>query len=392
MPVPSASMDVDEGKGSAPESGAMDVERPARSGKAEVRSGKAEVRSGKAEVRSGKAEAKSGSLDAKDNENLMWVEKYRPKRLEDMVAQDDKLSTISRLIDAGKLPHLLLYGPPGTGKTSTILACARRLNGDNFKSRVLELNASDDRGIGVVQNQIKSFASSKQLFQKGIKLIILDECDSMTRDAQFALRRVIEKFTNNTRFCLICNYINKITPALQSRCMRFRFGPLERDQVTARVQEIANTERVDLRPDGLKAIVDLAEGDMRKCLNVMQAVHLAYRRVDEENVYMSTGNPTPKTINGVLRTLLNENYERAYAYTEKQMRINGYALADMVRFLHERVATLKMPAKGLIFVLDKLSNIEHNLSAGARSETQLGALVGCFNIAKNLASGAMQVA
>eukprot|EP00466_Bigelowiella_natans_P007607 jgi/Bigna1/53052/estExt_Genewise1Plus.C_150024 len=335
-------------------------------------------------IGTGKAEVKHLPARLK-GDNLPWVEKYRPKQLEDLIAQDDKLNTISRLIDAGKMPHLLLYGPPGTGKTSTILACARKMNGDNFGSMVLELNASDDRGIGVVRDQIKSFAGSRQLFKKGLKLIILDECDSMTRDSQFALRRVIEKYTSNTRFCLICNYINKITPALQSRCTRFRFGPLKRTQVLERVQEIADKEGVDLTKDGLKAIVDLAEGDMRKCLNVLQATHLAYKHVDEENVYLSTGNPTPKIVRGVLTDLLNDDFANVYNKTFTKMKEHGYALADIIKLLHAQLLNVKVPAKALMFLLEKLANIEYNLAAGAKDSTQLSALVGAFVISRNLA-------
>ena len=153
---------------------------------------------------------------------LPWVEKYRPKEMSDLVSHEQIIGTITKLIDAGKLPHLMLYGPPGTGKTSTILACAHKLYGKHFSSMVLELNASDDRGIDVVREQIKEFASTRQMFSSAPKLIVLDEADNMTNPAQFALRRVIEKFTRNARFCIICNYASKIIPALQSRCTRFR--------------------------------------------------------------------------------------------------------------------------------------------------------------------------
>ncbi|GAB5355133.1 hypothetical protein AAMO2058_000180000 [Amorphochlora amoebiformis] len=359
----------------------MDIEAAVKV-RGEVKRGKREVRSGKAEVGVKRGKMEVGQDSKADN--LPWVEKYRPKHLEDLISQDDKLATISRLIDAGKMPHILLYGPPGTGKTSTILACARKLNGDNFGSMVLELNASDDRGISVVRNQIKGFASSRQLFRKGIKLIILDECDSMTRDSQFALRRVIEKYTTNTRFCLICNYINKITPALQSRCTKFRFGPLDRKQVTGRVQEIADKEGVKLTEDGLKAIVELAEGDMRKCLNVLQSCHLAYPKVDAETVYLSTGNPSPKVMKGIIDSLWNQPFREVYHSTRKLMKTNGYALADILRMIHNQVTKIKMPAKALMLLLDKMSNIEFNLSAGADDAVQLGALVGAFALAKSL--------
>ena len=169
--------------------------------------------------------------------------------LEDLVAQDDIVSILSNLIDSENLPHLLLYGPPGTGKTSTIVATAKRMYGSAaaYKSMTLELNASDARGIDVVRNEIKEFAGTKQLFNKGVKLIILDEADAMTQDAQFALRRIIEKYTKNARFCLICNYVSKIIPALQSRCTRFRFAPLKREHIQGRLEEIAAKEKMEAR-------------------------------------------------------------------------------------------------------------------------------------------------
>merc|ERR1712156_855701 len=149
--------------------------------------------------------------------NLPWVEKYRPNGLDELISHEDIITTIRTIISQDKLPHLLFYGPPGTGKTSTILACAKEIYPQKlFNSMVLELNASDDRGIGIVRGQILSFASTRTIFKSGFKLVILDEADAMTRDAQNALRRVMEKYTENTRFCLICNYLTGIIDAIQS--------------------------------------------------------------------------------------------------------------------------------------------------------------------------------
>ena len=152
------------------------------------------------------------------------------------IVTQDIIETIQRLTAEDRLPHLMLYGPPGTGKTSTILAVARQLYGSSYQNMTLELNASDDRKIDVVRNQIQDFASTKRIFSKGFKLIILDEADAMSKDAQFALRRVIEKYTRNTRFCLICNQVSRIIPALQSRCTRFRFAPLPSALVRERLR------------------------------------------------------------------------------------------------------------------------------------------------------------
>jgi replication factor C subunit 3/5 len=212
------------------------------------------------------------------------VEKYRPVSLDDVSGHQDILATINKFVDSNRLPHLLLYGPPGTGKTSTILALARRIYGsENLRQMVLELNASDDRGIDVVREQIKTFASTKQIFTlgasasrsgiAGFKLIILDEADAMTNTAQMALRRIMEKYTANTRFCIIANYSHKLSPALLSRCTRFRFSPLKERDIRVLVDKVIEEENVKITADATESLVRLSKGDMRRALNVLQACH-----------------------------------------------------------------------------------------------------------------------
>ncbi|CEG68833.1 Putative Replication factor C subunit 3/5 [Rhizopus microsporus] len=246
-------------------------------------------------------------------DNLPWVEKYRPATLDDLVSHKDITSTIETFIEAKRLPHLLFYGPPGTGKTSTILACARKLYGERFKAMILELNASDDRGIDVVREQIKNFASTRNIYSSGFKLIILDEADSMTNQAQSALRRIIEKYTKNVRFCIICNYVSKIIPAIQSRCTRFRFAPLEIEQVESRLQTIIDQEQIDLTEDGKKALLRLSKGDMRRALNILQACHAAYDRIDENAIYSCTGHPHPQDIERIFKWIMTEEFTTAYS-------------------------------------------------------------------------------
>ena len=272
--------------------------------------------------------------------SLPWVEKYRPKEMADLVSHEEIINTITRLIDAGKLPHLMLYGPPGTGKTSTIIACAHKLYGKNVSSMVLELNASDERGIDVVREQIKEFASTRQMFTSAPKLIILDEADAMTNAAQFALRRVIEKYTRNARFCIICNYASKIIPALQSRCTRFRFAPLAFEQALDRLTVVAQAEKVNSTPEGLEACVTLGDGDMRKCLNILQSTHMAFPEVSLESVYQCTGSPQPQDIEAIMGWMMHDDFSRAYSQTWQAMLDKGLALQDILSKLSEFIVLM----------------------------------------------------
>ena len=319
-----------------------------------------------------------------DASTLPWVEKYRPSGLDQLISHHEIITTIQSLIAANRLPHLLLYGPPGTGKTSTILAIARQLYGSRYSSHILELNASDDRGIDVVREQIKDFASSKQLFSTGYKLIVLDEADQMTKVAQFALRRVIEKYTRGTRFCLICNYVNKIIPALQSRCTKFRFGPLDTLAIEGKMRQIAQQEGVYMTEDGLAAIVKLSEGDMRKCLNILQSTSMSSSTVNETAVYSTTGNPLPSDILLILQALLNSTLPESYALIRRMQVERGLSLQDIVLYLHELVLRTEMPDEVLGFVLREMCDAEYRLASGTSETIQLAGVCGIFATAKEM--------
>eukprot|EP00531_Pseudo-nitzschia_arenysensis_P015423 CAMPEP_0116127556 /NCGR_PEP_ID=MMETSP0329-20121206/6901_1 /TAXON_ID=697910 /ORGANISM="Pseudo-nitzschia arenysensis, Strain B593" /LENGTH=353 /DNA_ID=CAMNT_0003621659 /DNA_START=92 /DNA_END=1153 /DNA_ORIENTATION=+ len=341
-----------------------------------------------------------GSTKANDDSNLPWVEKYRPQRLEDLVAHEKIINIITTMIDSDNLPHLLLYGPPGTGKTSTIVAAAKRMYGaSKYSSMTLELNASDSRGINVVRNEIKEFAGTQQLFSKGVKLIILDEADAMTSDAQFALRRVIEKYTKNARFCLICNYVSKIIPALQSRCTRFRFAPLHPQQIQGRLEEVARAEKVPITKDGIQAILDLSGGDMRRVLNLLQSTAMSLsatkaestameiegevtkeKSVDETAVYTTSGSPLPRDMDTILKSLLNDTFKDSCQTISDMCTAKGYALSDVLKELAPRLCAMKgMDALPLGKLLDGMSKVECRLAmSGTEERIQTASLVGVF--------------
>jgi replication factor C subunit 3/5 len=301
-------------------------------------------------------------------------------RLEDLVAQDDIVDILTNLIDSDNLPHLLLYGPPGTGKTSTIVAAAKRMYGGSkeYSSMTLELNASDQRGIDVVRNEIKEFAGTQQLFKKGVKLIILDEADAMTSDAQFALRRIIEKYTKNARFCLICNYVSKIIPALQSRCTRFRFAPLAVEHIKGRLEHVAKEENCKTTPDGIDAILRLSGGDMRRVLNLLQSTALSSEVVDETTVYLTSGAPMPADVDIILDYLMNHTFQTASEEIIKLCTHKGYALADVLSDLTAKLICLDMDSVPLALLLDGLSDVEHRLTYGTDEKLQTASLVGVF--------------
>uniref|UniRef100_A0A1J3I3Q0 Replication factor C subunit 5 n=1 Tax=Noccaea caerulescens TaxID=107243 RepID=A0A1J3I3Q0_NOCCA len=335
---------------------------------------------------SNKGKAVAGLSGPPQSKATPWVEKYRPQSLDDVAAHRDIIDTIDRLTNENKLPHLLLYGPPGTGKTSTILAVSRKLYGPKYRNMILELNASDDRGIDVVRQQIQDFASTQSfsLGKSSIKLVLLDEADAMTKDAQFALRRVIEKYTKSTRFALIGNHVNKIIPALQSRCTRFRFAPLDSVHVSQRLKHVVEAEGLDVSESGLAALVRLSNGDMRKALNILQSTHMASEKITEEEVYLCTGNPLPKDIEQISHWLLNESYADSYKKISEMKTRKGLAIVDIVKEVTMFVFKIKMPSHVRVQLINDLADIEYRLSFGCNDKLQLGAIISTFTHARSV--------
>jgi len=284
-------------------------------------------------------------------------------------------------------PIYFFYGPAGTGKTSTILALAKQMyTPSEMRGCVLELNASDDRGIGIVRDEIQTFVSTQTLHKKGIKLIILDEADAMTTDAQNALRRIIEQYTATARFCFICNYLSKIIPAVQSRCTRFRFGPLSNEQMMPRLQYVIDKENVQIDQEGKKAILQLANGDMRRALNILQSTHMASGLVTETSVYECVGHPSKIDVKTIVHDLLNENFTVASQKLSTLKTTKGYALADILTELHRYVHKIDFPREIRIHLLVKMADIEYRLANGATEKIQLSALISAFQEARQVKS------
>lgn len=244
----------------------------------------------------------------------------------------------------------------------------------------------------MVRQEIKDFASTKRLTffsaqnqdttTTDIKLIILDEADQMTKDAQAALRRTIEKYSKNVRFCLICNYVNKIIPALQSRCTRFRFSPLKKKEVVTRLEQICKEENVVYNELGLDAIFKLSNGDMRKCVNILQSTYMSFGQITEDNVFMCTGNPLRNDIRDIAHALFNLTLEEAHAKVISIKTERGLALQDIVRDVYQYVMRLNIPIAIQIYLIERMSDIEYRLSFGTSETLQTMALVSAFQIVK----------
>lgn len=278
------------------------------------------------------------------------------------------------------MPHLLFYGPPGTGKTSTISALAREIYGPNYKNMVLELNASDDRGIDVVRNEIKNFASTMQIFSRGFKLIILDEADSMTAVAQNSLRRIIEKYTKNTRFCILANYSHKLNPALISRCTRFRFHPIAELAIKENLQPVILKEHLSIQPQAVDALLKLSKGDMRKALNVLQACKASLSsdsdEIDEKMIYDCLGAPQPLDIEATLDSILKDDWTAAYLTIEKLKKVKGLALIDLISGIVEILNRYELKPATRIDILKGLSEVEYGIARGGNDKIQSSAIVG----------------
>ncbi|CAZ84714.1 unnamed protein product [Tuber melanosporum] len=341
------------------------------------------------------------NLPVSAGDTLPWVEKYRPDTLNDVSGHEDILTTINKFVQTNRLPHLLFYGPPGTGKTSTILALARHIYGaHNIRQQVLELNASDDRGIEVVREQIKTFASTKQIFGAStktdgelgsFKLIILDEADAMTSTAQNALRRIMEKYTANTRFCIIANYTHKLNAALLSRCTRFRFSPLPIDALRRRVDHVIDAEKVKITPSAVDALLQLSRGDMRRSLNVLQACHASSTPLDdkgrpdptaereditETHIYDCIAAPHPEDVQIILKTLLSSDITTSLRTIIDIKTKKGLALADLLSSLSDELERLEVPKQTRILWMEGLAEVEWRVGSGGSEGIQTGALAG----------------
>jgi replication factor C small subunit len=303
----------------------------------------------------------------------MWVEKYRPEKLSEIVNQTEIIGSLEALIkNPADMPHLLFSGSAGVGKTTAALCLARQVLGENVNDYTLELNASDERGIGMVREKVKKFTRFAGMADAPFKLIILDEADEMTNDAQTALRRIIEDTAKFCRFILIANNMSKIIDPIQSRCATFKFTSIPEEDVIARLTEIAKKENVKADKKGLKEIYDYSEGDLRHAINLLQAT-ASLGEISQENVKASAGLSKTSDVDIVLKMALDGKIIDAREKMIELIKVYGMSESDFLKYLNSSV--FKSKHEHLSKILEVIAKYDYRILVGANPEIQLSALL-----------------
>lgn len=343
------------------------------------------------------------------NTLLPWSEKYRPNSINNILYHDKIKLSIENYMKNKKLPHLLFYGPPGTGKTSTMIAYAKHYYNEDYSNMTLVLNASEERGIETVRTRIKQFVISSGLKENintpPFKLIILDEIDAMTEDAQAILRKVIEKYVNNARFCFICNYLKKINPAIQSRCIIFRFNPISYDMMYKFSVNVCENENIKIKKRALELLIKKSNGDLRKLLNYLQSLYMhnhhltsdkkvnlkkekedVYILIDENSVSRILACPTEKTIEDLLKYIKNNNLAESIKYLTELIETKDISLLELINYIYEysmenlinNTNTLDYSKDKIVNIIKELAIINENLTYCNNENIQLISLISIF--------------
>lgn len=334
-----------------------------------------------------------------NNKLLPWSEKYRPNSISNVIYHEKITNTIVKFMELKKLPHLLFYGPPGTGKTSCIVAIAKHYYGEDYYNMVLILNASEERGIETVRNRIKQFVTTYGIVENistpPFKLIILDEIDAMTDDAQAILRKVVEKYVSNVRFCFICNYLKKINPAIQSRCIVFRFSPIPNKYMEKFVVDICKNENIEINTQAIKLICDKTNGDMRKLLNILQSINMYIsnnnncqnKTVDNVIISKILSCPNDNDINVIMNTIQNYDLKHSYDVINNILYQNSISLSELINCVYECIMDriinnnkniIKYEISKCIEILKNLNTLSENLSYSNNDHIQFISFISIF--------------
>ncbi|MFH1054178.1 MAG: replication factor C small subunit [Candidatus Woesearchaeota archaeon] len=313
-----------------------------------------------------------------ENNSTIWTEKYRPSEFSDVKGQDEIVRRVKAFVENKNMPHLLFTGPAGVGKTSLALVICKNLFGNIWHSNLLELNASDERGIDVVRNKVKDFARTRSIGDVPFKIIYLDECDALTKEAQQALRRTMENYTQTTRFILSANYSSKIIDPIQSRCAMFRFKPLPKEDIKNIIMKIAESENLKIDDSAISALIEVCDGDCRKLENVLQCCAAVESHITSELIHSISSIASPKEIITILNLAVSNKFTDARNMLLDVMLKYGLSGMDIIRQIQKEVWNLDIDNRKKVDLIDKCGEIEFRLVEGSDEFIQLESLLAQF--------------
>lgn len=311
-------------------------------------------------------------------ENALWTEKYRPSDFSDIRGQKEIVKRVKAFVEQQNLPHLLFSGPAGVGKTSLSLVIAKKLFNELWRQNFLDLNASDERGIDIIRNKVKDFARTRAIGDVPFKIIYLDECDALTREAQQALRRTMENYTQTCRFILSANYSSKIIEPIQSRCVVFRFKQLDKKDIFAIIEKIADDEKLKIDEKAKEALWEISEGDCRKLENILQSSAAASNHITEDTVHSTASIAKPKEVREVLELALSGKFIEARNKLLDLMLSYGLAGIDIIKQIQKEILELSLDNKSKMILMEKCGEIEFRMTEGSDEFVQLEALLSQF--------------
>lgn len=308
----------------------------------------------------------------------IWTEKYRPEKLKDMVNQSHVVASLKSWVKEGRIPHMVFSGPAGCGKTTAAISTAKELFGKNWRENFLELNASDARGIDTIRENVKNFARS-QAIGADFRIIFLDESDSLTPEAQQALRRIMEKFSKACRFILSCNYSSRLIEPISSRCSVFRFRRLSKKDTEKYLERIVKWEKLKTEDKALDTIYNISEGDLRRAVNLLQACAASGKKITEKTVYNISSQAKPEDVKEMLEMALKGKFKKARDKLQNLLIDQGLAAEDIVKSIHRELFSMDgIPEENKIDLVEKLGEVEFRLNQGATPEIQLESMLAQF--------------